>query len=75
MSSSESRQKRKRHDLIEAHRTLAWLIEMIESGYNFQDQNREPLIREIKKISALLKREADTCYEDTPQDGISMHLT
>lgn len=61
MSASEAKQKRRKHDLSEAHRTLAWLIEMIEGGYNFQDQNREPLIREIKKVSAFLKREADAC--------------
>ena len=52
----KSLQKR-RHDLREAYNTLGYLIEMIEQGYNFQDDRRPQVIEEIAKIRAVLERE------------------
>lgn len=52
----KSLQKR-RHDLREAYNTLGYLIEMIERGYNFQDDQRPQLIEEIAKIRVVLEGE------------------
>ena len=49
--------QKRRHDLREAYNTLGYLIEMIEQGYNFQDNRRPQLIEEIVKIRAVLERE------------------
>lgn len=49
--------KKRHHDLREAYNTLGYLIEMIEGGYNFQDDHRPQLIEEIVKIRAVLQGE------------------
>ena len=48
---------KRRHNLREAYNTLGYLIEMIENGYNFQDDQRPQLVGEIVKIRAVLERE------------------
>lgn len=48
---------KRRHDLREAYNTLGHLIEMIEDGYNFQDDRRPQIIKEIAKIRAVIEEE------------------
>ena len=49
--------QKRRHDLREAYNTLGYLIEMIEKGYNFQDDQRPQIVEEIAKIRAVLEGE------------------
>ncbi|MCA2960322.1 MAG: hypothetical protein IOD12_08715 [Silvanigrellales bacterium] len=68
-TSASQLRSRKRHQFREAENTLEYIIEQIESGYDFKDEFGPRLLGELRKICVFLRREYDEITETGEHDG------